>query len=168
MMRAEGQFGYVDGTAKNAGLSGSGALSWDAASGWHFICKRAHSALRIPMGVIGAAVGVVLVALGATLLDDMAGIDLMGYRKGPVLVGMIGLLVAIGGWTAMTWLADMMFGRAYETSLGPGLQVTVRPHSSNAKRVSLFWAAEGKTVGTSFQPVDEQHRGQLLAMSSPS
>lgn len=163
-LQAEGSFGYVDGAAKNAGLSGRGALTFAPAVGWRLVCRRAPGLVRIPMAVVGAAVGVVITALGATMLEEV-GLDLMSYRKGPVLVGMLGLLIAIGGWMGMAWLADAMFGRAHEKTLGPDQPVTVQQHSKNANGVSLFWARDGKTVGTTFKPADEQTRGQLLAMN---
>jgi hypothetical protein len=162
-LQAEGSFGHADGGAKNAGLSGRGALTFDGASGWHFVCRRAHGGLRIPMALVGAAAGVLLTAIGATLLEEV-GLDLMRYRKGPVLVGMVGLFVAIGGWAGMAWLADKMFGRAHTKTLGPGQSVAVRQHSRNAKGVSLYWSEGDKTVGTTFKPADEGLRSQLLSL----
>ncbi len=155
-----GSFGVAEGQLGDLGLEGAGTVSRQPDGSLIMACKKAPGAISLPLSILGGLLGVVVVAIAATMLDELAGIDLMAIRKGPVLVGMVGLFAAVGGWLLMSSIARRLFGRPFEVQ-APAV-ASVSPHDKNERAITVAWLHGDTHVGTTFTPADAQARAFLL------
>ncbi len=158
-MEVKGSFSNVSGLDK-FGFVGRGSIQIVQA-GWALRCKQASTWLRILVGVIAAIVAIVLTAVVAMLVEE-AGFDFMAYRKGPVLVAMIALALAMGAWTLATMFVDTLLGseRAYNVPRQAIEQIV--QDTRYPKLVTLVWNDGGKRVGTTISVSDAQQRAVLV------
>ncbi|MEM1417914.1 MAG: hypothetical protein AAGH15_23660 [Myxococcota bacterium] len=161
MERFPGSFGTPEGGVRDAGLRGEGELS-RSETGWCLECRRAPKPLRVALGGAGFLAGIVLTAMATFLLAEGTGLDLMGARKGPGLVAMVALVVALGGWSLLTGLADRALGRPRVVTPGGDVPVQVTEHAKDAKALNVLWHEDGAWVGAAFTPAEAADRARLL------
>lgn len=106
---------------------------------------------------VGCLAGAALVPFGIAIpfvTDALFDFDLMTVRKGPVLVAMICVALAMGGYGAGTWLVD--------TVLGPKKLVVKIPLGDlkgaevQGNRVVLAWTVGSQTHLAFFVPSSVQ------------
>lgn len=102
--------------------------------------SREHPGLSWIAGTIGFVPGLALGIAGIILADNY-GLDLFRYRKGPVLGGMICLLLGMGGAGVANRIASLVFGRSKLRRVvdGPSIEGV----GEKDGKVAVHWTAQG-------------------------
>lgn len=119
-------------------LSGPGKVIWDAGA-LQLRGKTSRKAAAIILGIPGALVGLGIAVAAAMLLEEI-DIDLMSARKGPVLVGMVALILAVGGYSVGAWIADFLMGKSVDWTI-PGEEIRLVGVAENGLQIT--WTLAG-------------------------
>ncbi|MBU1239361.1 hypothetical protein KKF84_07890 [Myxococcota bacterium] len=131
---------FAEKPLKDARLEGRGALVSDDST-TSLSATRRPGLLAMLIGVIMAIVGVAIV-VAITLYLEEKGIDLMRKRKGPLLIGMMGLFALMGGYVFGAWIAEKLFSSRVTVPLTPENLVSAK--SQNGKTIEIIWK-KGRT-----------------------
>lgn len=132
-------------------LTGAGSFGVGD-GGFELTGHRNRPVLGFFAGSAGFVLGLALVIAATLALDSLADIDMMAYRKGPMLVGMsaLALGVTLGGFfiKVMGWL----FGRLPVSMSIPRSAVEGIALHNNS--VAILWTDKGKSWAVAFAPAE--------------
>ncbi|MBU1219182.1 hypothetical protein KKF34_19080 [Myxococcota bacterium] len=148
----EGKFiRYAPEGSKETRLVGPGTME---VSDFNFEMKgpRQPGFLAGLFGVVFAVLGVAFVIAAVMYLADNKIIDFMRIRKGPMFIGVMGLVFIVLGWVAGGWIADKLFTRMavlnVETKKIKSLWI------SNNNSIIFSYSDGSKPSGCMFMPSD--------------
>lgn len=139
------------GGRKSPKLEGAGTLGIEA-EGLALSGHRDRPVLGFLAGAAGFVFGIALGVAITLALDTFADIDLMGHRKGPGLIGMGSLALALGIGGAFKTVVGWLFGRLPVSISIP--KPAVEGISLSGAQLAILWEAGDQNLVTLFTPAE--------------
>ncbi|MHC4249205.1 MAG: ribosomal protein L7/L12 [Planctomycetota bacterium] len=137
-----GRFSRDEGV-KGRALAGDGSVSWETGA-LEIRGRLSSPKIGLIAGCLGAVLGLALV-VGATVALEDYDVDLMRYRKGPVLVAFLALIAVIAGYGWAAGAGEWLLGRRVAWTI-PLKDVRAELWQENALKLSWDTDPPNKTV----------------------
>jgi len=123
---------------------------------------KSRTIFNAGLGCVGFIIGLAVSVAMVFALQELADWDIMRVRKGPVLVAMVALFVAVTVGGALIGLGERIIGR--KVTKHAVMRAAIEGLGTDAGKVALLWTENGRAMWAVMVPGDGDADGLIARL----